>query len=155
MRRKHSGIAARTFVFAVLLGTNARAADPNTLRARALFDEAGELERRGQWSAAADRLRAALRLRDTPHLHYALGWALENDDKLLDAKVEYETAARLGAERAGGAEAARLANARLAELEKKLPVFFFVATRRATSRAPRWCARAPARRRSAAEGWRR
>jgi hypothetical protein len=64
-------------------------------RARALFDEAGELERQGQWSAAQERLRAAIRIHETPHLRYALGWALENDDKLLEARVQYETALRL------------------------------------------------------------
>lgn len=100
----------------------ARAADADTERARALFEEAGELERHGQWGAAQERLRAALRLRETPQLFYALGWALENDDKLMEAKAEYETAARLGRERPGGEEAVRLATARLADLDRKMPL---------------------------------
>ncbi|MDF2695979.1 MAG: hypothetical protein K0S65_4362 [Labilithrix sp.] len=107
----------------MLLETRAaRAGDADTERARALFDEAGELERHGRWGPAQERLRAALRLRETPHLYYALGWALENDDKLLEARTEYETAVRLGKDRPGGEEAARLATARLAELDKKTPV---------------------------------
>lgn len=99
------------------------AADAETERARALFEEAGELERHGQWGAAQERLRAALRLRETPQLYYALGWALENDDKLLEAKAEYETTIRVGRERPnpGAEEAVRLAAARLADLEKKMP----------------------------------
>ena len=116
----------RTLTLGLLLGMTAaslaRAADPETERARALFEEAGELERHGQWSAAQDRLRAALRLRETPQLYYAFAWSLENDDKLLEAKTEYETAARLGRERTGAEEVVRLAMARLAELEKTLPV---------------------------------
>ena len=100
----------------------ARAADADTERARALFEEAGELERHGQWGPAQERLRAALRLRETPQLYYALGWALENDDKLIEAKAEYETALRLGRERPGAEEAVRLATARLADLERKMPV---------------------------------
>lgn len=120
---RSSAIAAGILVGFALLGTTARAraADPDTERARALFDEAGDLERHGRWGAAQERLRAALGLRETPHLYYALGWALENDDKLLEAKVAYETAARLGRERPGGEEAARLAVGRLADLEKKTP----------------------------------
>lgn len=98
------------------------AADLDTERARALFDEAGELERHGQWNAAQERLRAALRLRDTPQLHYALGWALENEDKLLEARVEYETAVRLGRERRGADEVVELSTSRLADLEKKMPI---------------------------------
>jgi hypothetical protein len=100
----------------------ARAADPGTERARALFEQAGEFERRGQWAAAQEQLRSALHLRETPQLHYALGWALENDDKLLDARAEYEAAARLGRERPGGDEAVRLATTRLTELDKKTPL---------------------------------
>lgn len=100
----------------------ARAADADTERARALFEEAGELERHGQWGAAQERLRVALRLRETPQLYYALGWALENDDKLIEAKAEYETAVRLGRERPGAEEAVRLATARLADLDRKMPI---------------------------------
>jgi hypothetical protein len=97
-------------------------ADADTERARALFDEAGALERQGQWGAAQDRLRAALRLKETPQLYYALGWALENDDKLLEAKTEYEMAIRLGNGRLNAEEAVRLATARLVDLERKTPI---------------------------------
>ncbi len=100
----------------------ARAGDSDTERARALFDEAGALEREGQWGAAQEKLRGALKLRETPQLYYALGWALENDDKLLEAKSEYESALRLGTNRPGADEAVRLASARLFDLEKKTPV---------------------------------
>jgi hypothetical protein len=120
LRRSIAPFVAAATIFSAV--QPARAQDGDIERARALFEEAGELERHGQWSAAQDKLRAAIKIRETPHLRYALGWALENDDKLLEAKVEYETAARLGRERAGAEEAARLAVSRLAELEKKTPV---------------------------------
>jgi hypothetical protein len=121
--RSGSAIAANVVLVLALSGATASAAEASDVQhARALFEEAGELERQGQWGAAQERLRAALRLRDTPHLHYALGWALENDDKLVEAKIEYETAARVGRELPGSEEPTRLATTRLADLEKKLPV---------------------------------
>ena len=107
----------------VLAPSLARAAEPSdTEHARALFDEAGALERQGKWGAAQDRLRQAVKLRETPQLYYALGWALENEDKLLEAKAEYETTIRLAAGKPNAEEAARLARDRLAELERITPV---------------------------------
>jgi len=114
-------IGPAVVVALVLAARPAAAQDSDIERARALFDEAGELERLGQWNAAQDKLRAALRIRETPHLRYALGWALENDDKLLEAKVEYENAVRLAAQKQGADEVAKLATARLQEVEKKTP----------------------------------
>jgi hypothetical protein len=93
-------------------------------RARTLFDEAGELETQGQWGAAQDRLRAALAIRETPHLRYALGWALENGGRLLEARTEYELALRL-ARRDGAAEVSRMAATRVAEVERKIPLLQF------------------------------
>lgn len=115
-------IAGIALGLTLLAPTIARATDPSdTERARALFDEAGSLERQGRWGAAQDRLRQALKLRETPQLYYALGWALENEDKLLEAKADYETTVRLAAGKPNAEEAARLAKDRLAELEKMMP----------------------------------
>lgn len=123
MRRLRSTVASLVLGLVVLGGPSpALGADADTERARALFDEAGELERRGRWRDAQERLRAALRLRETPQLHYALGWALENDDKLLEARDAYVTAVRLGRERSDGAEVTRLASVRLAAIEREVPV---------------------------------
>lgn len=119
MRSAVASLLAGAVVFAT---TAARAqSDADSAHARALYDEAGQLEREGSWSAAQERLRAALKLRETPHLHYALGWALENDDRLVEAKLEYETAVRRGREPPAAPEAVRLATTRLAALEKNLP----------------------------------
>lgn len=109
-------------LLAVLTAGGAARAQPSDLdRARTLFDEAGELERRGEWGAAQDRLRAALRIRETPHLRYALGWALENSDRLTEARTEYEVALRL-AQRGGTDEVSRLATTRIAEVDRKIPL---------------------------------
>lgn len=89
------------------------AKDGGLERARALFDEAGELEKTGQWTAAQERLRSALRIRETANLRYALGWALENDGKGNAARAEYERARRL-ADQAGNAEVSRLSAERIA-----------------------------------------
>lgn len=122
MRSAHSSRIAGIALGLVLLTSKAWAGDAETERARALFDEAGELERRGQWGAAQERLRAALQLRETPQLYCALGWALENDDKLNEARIEYETALRSGRDRAGAEDAVRLATTRLAELGRTTPM---------------------------------
>jgi hypothetical protein len=109
-------------LFAVLTAATAAHAEPSDLeRARTLFDEAGELERKGDWAAAQDRLRAALRIRETPHLRYALGWALENSNRLIEARTEYEVALRL-AQRASAEEVSRLASTRIAEVDRKIPL---------------------------------
>lgn len=109
-------------LLAVLTLAGAARAQPSDLdRARTLFDEAGELERRGEWAAAQDRLRAALRIRETPHLRYALGWALENSDRLIEARTEYEVALRL-AQRGGADEVSRLASTRIGEVDRKIPL---------------------------------
>lgn len=106
---------------ALLMPAYARAEGTDTERARALFDEAGALERQGKWGAAQDRLRQALKLKETPQLYYALGWALENDDKLIEAKAEYEKTVSTAAGKPNAEEAAKLARERLADLEKMTP----------------------------------
>ena len=118
-----SRLAAPVLLVVLGLGRSAAAQerDGDLERARALFDQAGELERQGRWSAAEERLRAALRIRETPNLRYALGWALENDDKLLEARTEYELAMRL-AQRAGNEEVSALASQRIAEVDQKTPL---------------------------------
>lgn len=117
-----SRLDATLLVIATLAMSRAARADPSDLqRARVLFDEAGELELQGQWNAAEDRLRAALRIRETPHLRYALGWALENGGHLLEARTEYELALRL-ARRDGAPDVSRIAATRVAEVERKIPL---------------------------------
>ncbi len=109
-------------VLAALAASSAAHAQAGDLdRARALYDEAGELERHGKWPAAVEKLRAAIKIRETPHLHYALGWALENDDKLLEARAEYEAAERTARGTPGGDEVESLARGRRTELLAKTP----------------------------------
>lgn len=119
---RRSRLVAPVLLAVLAFAPVVRAGEPTDLeRARALFDEAGELEKQGNWSAAQDRLGDALRVRETPHLRYALGWALENGDKLLEARTEYEVALRL-AQRGGADEVSRLASMRIAEVDRKIPL---------------------------------
>ena len=119
---KASRLVAPVVLAAFAFARSADAQPTDLERARALYDEAGELERQGQWGPAQDRLRAALRIRETPHLRYALGWALENSERLIEARTEYEVALRL-AQRAGGAdEVSRLASLRITEVDHKIPL---------------------------------
>jgi len=118
----HARLFAPALVATLAFASAAHAQPTDLERARTLFDEAGELERQGQWVPAQERLRAALRIRETPHLRYALGWALENSDRLVDARTEYEVALRL-AQRGGGAEeVSRLAAERIVAVDHKLPL---------------------------------
>jgi hypothetical protein len=119
-RSKRNAIASAVFLASVAIAHEARAQGDDLARARQLFDEAGDFERRGQWAAAQDRLRQAIHIRETPNLHYALGWALENDDHLVAARAEYETAKKL-AEATHGDEVAQLAAARLVEIDRATP----------------------------------
>ncbi|MDB4944328.1 MAG: hypothetical protein JWP97_3862 [Labilithrix sp.] len=90
-------------------------------RARALYVEAGELEQKGQWGPAEERLRSAIRIRETPNLRYALAWAVENQDHLVEARTEYELALRL-AQRSQNDEVSRLAMQRLTEVDRNTPL---------------------------------
>jgi hypothetical protein len=127
---KRSWIAP-AFALAFLLVTPRAGAEDDLARARALFDEAGELERANQWTQAQDKLRQALRIRETAHLHYALGWALENDDRLVAARVEYEAALGLASPssrslpspslRSSPDDVGKLAAMRLGELDRATP----------------------------------
>ena len=112
-------MVAPALVLSLTLSIAPRAhADDDLQRARALYDEAGELEKEGHWGAAQDRLREAIRIRHTPNLHYALGWALENDDKADEARSEYDLARRL-ASSSGNTEVEKLAAARIDAIDHK------------------------------------
>lgn len=110
-------------MFVVLALSRAALAQPpgDLERARSLYAEAGELERKGDYPGAQEKLREALRIRETPNLRYALAWALENDNHLIEARSEYELALRL-AQRAGNDEVKGLAAQRIAEVDHETPI---------------------------------
>ncbi|MBS2014935.1 MAG: hypothetical protein JST00_18740 [Deltaproteobacteria bacterium] len=116
LRRRH--FLAPVVVALSLSIADRASADDDLQRARALFDEAGELEKQGHWSAAQDRLRAALRIRETPHLHYALGWALENGGDAEEARSEYDLARRLAGP-AGAPDVEKLSGQRIEALDRE------------------------------------
>lgn len=112
-------LATCVFAFALAAAAPARADDAALSRARALYDEAGELEAQGRWPEAQARLREALAIRETPNLRFALGWALENGGRREEARQQYGTAREL-AERSDNTEVARLASDRLRALAPRL-----------------------------------
>ncbi len=63
--------------------------------ARKLFSEASSLESKKEWAAAEGKLREALKIKETPGLHYHLGYCLEQQAKLVDALVEYDRASEM------------------------------------------------------------
>jgi hypothetical protein len=64
-------------------------------RARRLFSEAIVLEDARAWSAAAEKLRQALLIKETPGLRYHLAHCEEQMGALVAASLDYERAAEL------------------------------------------------------------
>jgi tetratricopeptide (TPR) repeat protein len=63
--------------------------------AKRLFNEAAALESQGQWREAADKLREAIGIKETPGLRYHLAYAEEHMGLLVEALADYERAASL------------------------------------------------------------
>jgi hypothetical protein len=63
--------------------------------AKRLFNEATALESRGQWPEAADKLREAIGIKETPGLRYHLAYAEEHMGQLVEALSDYDRAAVL------------------------------------------------------------
>lgn len=61
--------------------------------ARQLFHEANALREELRWGEAADKLREAILIKETPGLRYHLAYCLEQQGKLLAAQQDYERAA--------------------------------------------------------------
>jgi hypothetical protein len=75
--------------------------------ARRLFTEAEELRARGDCAAAAERLRQAIAIKETPGLRFHLAYCEERTGSLLLARSDYVRAAELIA---GGVSAPDVAN---------------------------------------------
>ena len=85
--------------FIVVLSASASAlAEPaadELVQARRLFNEAELLERNEDWSAAIDKLRRALAIKETPGLRYHLAYCQEQMGHLVEALANYDRAAEL------------------------------------------------------------
>ena len=91
---------AGTSLAVVALSAPARvaAAEPTPAEvavARRLFQDAVELEQRGDWSGAEAKLREAIALKDTPGLRYHLAYCEERQGRLVEAMIDYDRAAEM------------------------------------------------------------
>jgi tetratricopeptide (TPR) repeat protein len=80
------------------LGASAQGSEPTAAEiavARKLFAEAAALEKAEKWVEAEAKLREAIAIKETPGLRYHLGFALEQQGKLVAALVEYDRASEL------------------------------------------------------------
>ncbi len=76
--------------------------------ARQLFSAASALETEGKWSAAAEKLREALSIKETPGLRYHLAHCEEQAGALVAASLEYARASELIAQGAQAPDVAQL-----------------------------------------------
>ena len=81
-----------------LSSARAVAAEPTAAEiavARRLFHEATELKEQKKWREAADKLREAIRIKETPGLRFHLADTEEQLGHLVEAQVEYDRADEL------------------------------------------------------------
>jgi hypothetical protein len=76
--------------------------------ARRLFADASALESQGNWSAAREKLREALAIKETPGLRYHLAHCEEQLGRLVSASLEYARASELIREGAQAPDVAQL-----------------------------------------------
>lgn len=89
-------------------------------RREVLFSEATALSEQGRWREAADKIRQVLAMRSSPKALVALGYALINLDRLIEARMTL-LRARAEAAAAEHRAALTLADAALARLETLTP----------------------------------
>jgi tetratricopeptide (TPR) repeat protein len=89
--------------------------------AKRLFNEATALESRGQWSEAADKLREAIGIKETPGLRYHLAYAEEHMGQLVEALSDYERAATLLEAGAQAPDVAKLVGPARDRLRERTP----------------------------------
>lgn len=83
---------------ALLLVAPSAGAEPTATElavARRLFREATQLEERQRWDLAAQKLREAIRIKETPGLRFHLAHCQENMGLLVEALVDYDRAREL------------------------------------------------------------
>lgn len=84
--------AAAGLVCALAGGVRAEPTAAEVAVARKAFAAATELEAQKKWGEAEAKLREAIAIKETPGLRYHLGFCLENQQKLVEALVEYDRA---------------------------------------------------------------
>jgi len=109
--------------------SHAARAEPSSAEiavARRLFKEAVALEERGRWAEAAQTLREAIAIKDTPGLRFHLANAEVEQGHLVEAVVEYDRADELIAAGESAPDVARLLATAREELKKRVPTVHVV-----------------------------
>ncbi|MDX2052454.1 MAG: hypothetical protein SFV15_08695 [Polyangiaceae bacterium] len=94
--------------------------------ARRLFKDAVALEERKRWAEAAQKLREAIAIKDTPGLRFHLANAEMEQGHLVEALVEYDRADELIAAGEAAPDVAELLAPAREELRKRVPTVHVV-----------------------------
>jgi len=111
-------------VWLVLFCGGPAAAEPSTAEiavARRLFREATELRQAEKWDLAAQKLREAIALKETPGLRFHLAHCEEKLGRLVEAQVEYDRADELISAGAKAPDVLPLLEAARAALRERVP----------------------------------
>jgi hypothetical protein len=99
----------------------AEPADSRLAQARRLFSEAEALEQKGHYVAAAERIRRAISIKETPGLRYHLAFCQEHTGQLVEALANYDRAQQLLDAGAPGPDVAELLGPARTELMLRVP----------------------------------
>jgi hypothetical protein len=109
---------------AALVGARPAHADPSTqeiANARQAFESAAVLEAEQKWVEAAEKLRQALAVKDTPGLRFHLAHCEAEQGLLLEAAADYDRASELLREGAKAPDVQKLLIPASAELKRRIP----------------------------------
>jgi hypothetical protein len=124
----YPGFRVGVFMAFLLAAPLVRAAPPSAeiARAKHLFAEAVALEESQAWHAAAEKLRQAIAIKETPGLRYHLAHCEEAADALLSAAQNYERAGELIAAGVKAPDVERLLPIARQRIAARLPTLVLV-----------------------------
>ncbi len=124
--QKAFGWALGLFLLSLCQGVQAEPSPPEIAVARRLFKEASALEERGRWAEAAQTLREAIAIKDTPGLRFHLANAEVEQGHLVEAVVEYDRADELIAAGESAPDVDKLLATAREDLKKRVPTVHVV-----------------------------
>ncbi len=124
--QKGFGRALCLFLLCLCNGVHAEPSSAEIAVARRLFKDAAALEERGRWAEAAQTLREAIAIKDTPGLRFHLANAEVEQGHLVEAVVEYDRADELIAAGESAPDVAKLLAAAREDLKKRVPTVHVV-----------------------------
>ena len=109
---------------AALVGARSAHAEPSAQEiasARQAFESAAVLEAEQKWVEAAEKLRQALAVKDTPGLRFHLAHCEAEQGLLVEAAADYDRASELIREGAKAPDVQKLLSPASAELKRRIP----------------------------------